>query len=61
MVSKGDVYAMITKEEEAVFEYELRKLKAEYKECLDTPLKRKIHDDALWLQAVIFQAPRKEP
>lgn len=52
---------MITKEEEAVFEYELRKLKAEYKECLDTPLKRKIHDDALWLQAVIFQAPRKEP
>jgi len=60
-VSKGDVYAMITKEEEAVFEYELQKLTAECQECLDTSLKRKIQDDALWLQAIVFPSSRRKP
>jgi len=60
-VSKGDVYAMITKEEEAVIECELQKLTAEYKECQDNPLKRKIQDDALWLQAVIFSSSGRKP
>lgn len=60
LVSKGDVYAMITKEEEVVFEYELKKLATEYKKCMDTPLKRKIQDDALWLQAIVFPASGKK-
>ncbi|MBU9672375.1 hypothetical protein KQ939_10580 [Planococcus sp. CP5-4] len=52
---------MITKEEEAVFEYELQKLTAECQECLDTSLKRKIEDDALWLQAVVFSSSGRRP
>lgn len=60
-MSKGDVYAMITKEEKVVFEYELQKLTTEYKECLDTPLKRKIQDDAMWLQAIVFPASGRKP
>ncbi|MFP3323066.1 hypothetical protein R0K05_08150 [Planococcus sp. SIMBA_160] len=52
---------MITKEEEAVFEYELQKLTIECRECVDTSLKRKIEDDALWLQAIIFPKPRRKP
>ncbi|WP_211653128.1 hypothetical protein [Planococcus alpniumensis] len=52
---------MITKEEEAVFEYELQKLTAECQECMDTSLKRKIEDDALWLQTVIFPGSGSKP
>ena len=59
-MSEGDVYAMIMKEEIAVFEHELKKLKVEYKECLDAPLKRKIQKDAKWLHAVILQASGKK-
>ncbi|MGX7593788.1 hypothetical protein ACWNS2_00870 [Planococcus plakortidis] len=51
---------MIMKEEIAVFEHELKKLKAEYKVCLDAPLKRKIQKDAKWLHAVILQASGKK-
>ncbi|QMT17880.1 hypothetical protein H1Q58_02285 [Planococcus maritimus] len=52
---------MITKEEEAVFENELQKLTTECRECLDTSLKKKIEDDALWLQAIIFSTSGRKP
>lgn len=54
LMSKGAVHDMITKEEKVIFEYELKKLTEEYQECPDTPLKKKIQDDAQWLKSVIF-------
>lgn len=60
-MSKGDVYDMITKEEQKVFECEIEKLTEEYQECPDSPLKKRIQDDALWLEAIIFSTSGRPP
>lgn len=48
------VFAVITEEELAIFEYELIKLMDEYRRCVDQSLKLKIQEDMVWLRTAIF-------
>lgn len=48
------VFAVITDEELAIFEYELKKLMDEYRKCVDQSLKLKIQEDMAWLKTAIF-------
>lgn len=59
-LSKGDGHDMITKEEQAIFEYEIKKLLEEYQECPDSPLKQKIKEDVLWLKSAIFSTSTEQ-